>query len=63
MNVGDKVYVDFEPSMEWAWEDKWGTLILYLPGLLHFPFSFSISFSLFMLYGNLDDHHHPSPSS
>ena len=61
MNVGDKVYVDFEPSMEWAWEDKWGTLILYLPGLLHFPFS--ISFSLFMLYRNLDDHHHSSPSS
>lgn len=28
----DRVYVEFEPSMEWAWDDKWGTLLLYLPG-------------------------------
>ena len=37
----DRVYVEFEPSMEWAWDDKWGTLLLYLPGVL-FIFIFTV---------------------
>ena len=45
----DRVYVEFEPSMEWAWDDKWGTLLLYLPGVL-FIFIFIFIFTVHVLW-------------
>ena len=47
--VPNRVYEDFDPHLEWAKDETFDTLLVYLPGKVLFFFFFSAVILIFFL--------------